>query len=170
MEVNAEGSTGLVPLVEVWDIENMSLVETFGTMAGSASSQLVEEPVELKAGEAESSPAAAIAALVRARQDELDTHAEFLPTRRRSSIQSIPMAIPPPDIRAFVVGTEFGGHGTLHRTAMGDSDGLGRATSSKGFMLCGSEDRRIRLWDLSKAERSTILSGPESDTEKPAYK
>ncbi|KAJ3519644.1 hypothetical protein NM688_g9271 [Phlebia brevispora] len=44
-----------------------------------------------------------------------------------------------------------------------------RASGGRGFLLCGSEDRRIRLWDLSKPERSTVLSGPEGDGEKPVY-
>lgn len=175
LDADVEGSTQFVPLVEVWDIEKMSLVETFGARTAVTTSPPVAEPKEVPGSEAEKSPAAAIAALVRARQDEMDGNQDILSTRRRSSLSTpplgdLPTLTPSPDVRALIVGAEFGGHGTLHRSAMGDVDGAARPGATRGFMLCGSEDRKIRLWDLSKPERSTLLCGPEGDGEKPIYR
>ncbi|THG93334.1 hypothetical protein EW026_g7875 [Hermanssonia centrifuga] len=173
LDVTAEGSTQLITLVEVWDIEKTVLVETFGTRSSSGT-QPNEEPKEVAADEAEISPAAAIATLVRARQEDSGGAQDFVTSRRRSSLQSASHAgapsMPSPDVRTLIVGSEFGGHGTFHRSAMGDyGDGVTNRTG-RGFMLCGSEDRRIRLWDLSKVEKSTVLSGTEGDTEKPSYR
>ena len=72
---------------------------------------------------------------------------------------------------ALVLGAEFGGHGALFRSPMADADDgtLARA-GARGFMLCASEDRRIRLWDLGKPERSVVLSGPDADNERPVYR
>ncbi|KAJ7756949.1 hypothetical protein B0H16DRAFT_1537509, partial [Mycena metata] len=47
----------------------------------------------------------------------------------------------------------------------GTDSGHGR----RGFMVTGSEDRKLRLWDLSRLERTTVLSGLESEHERPAY-
>ena len=77
-----------------------------------------------------------------------------------------------PDIIAFALGSELGGHSTIHRTVMVDQDdaGSGRAGTCRGFMVCGSEDRKIRLWDLGKVERSVVLSTPDEEGEKPTYR
>lgn len=167
----SEGTTSST-LIEVWDIEKTALVETFSTRATSASSNPAPQPQEVTTQAAETSPAAAIAALVRARQEGTGS-ADFMPSRRRSSTPAAPGPVdaPSPDVHALVLGSEFGGHGAWHRSPMADHDdgALGRG-SGRGFMLCGSEDRRIRLWDLGKPERSAVLSGPDADTEKPVYR
>jgi phosphoinositide-3-kinase regulatory subunit 4 len=36
-------------------------------------------------------------------------------------------------------------------------------------MICGSDDRKLRLWDLGKPERSMVLSGIDAENEKPTY-
>ncbi|KAF9078567.1 hypothetical protein BDP27DRAFT_1378971 [Rhodocollybia butyracea] len=144
-------------LVEVWDIEKSLLVETFVVRNGPASDDAIE-PHGLIGVNADTSPSAAIAALVRSRQSggELAAHPQQL-------------LVPAADVRAIVTGMEFGGHAT-HRSDLTDfsreptSKGTGR-----GFMITGSEDRKIRLWDLGKMERSTVLSGMETDMERPFY-
>ncbi|OBZ66825.1 putative serine/threonine-protein kinase VPS15 [Grifola frondosa] len=161
-----------VTLLEVWDIEKTTLVETFGTRTVPNSSEEVEEPKELAVDEAETSPAAAIAALVRSRQESSGS-LESIARRVRSSAQGASREeSPSPDVRAIVVGAEFGGHTVMHRSTMADQgDGklASRLSSSRGFLICGSEDRKIRFWDLGRAERSVIWSGVESESEKPTY-
>ena len=160
-------------LVEVWDIEKGALVETFATRSAPVPSAPIPEPQESLAQSAETSPAAAIAALVRARQDGGSAPADFVSSRRRGSAAPMPMPVeaPSPDVHALVLGSEFGGHGALHRSPMAELDdsALGRS-GGRGFMLCGSEDRRIRLWELGKMERSAVLSGPDAESEKPVYR
>ncbi|KIP05625.1 hypothetical protein PHLGIDRAFT_128766 [Phlebiopsis gigantea 11061_1 CR5-6] len=168
----AEGSSrGMTTLVEVWDIEKTLLVETFTTRSVATSSSPLPDPQDAQTHIVDPSPAAAIAALVRARQ-EGTAAPYFLPSRRRASTSAAPadMDVPTPDVHALVLGAEFGGHGALHRSPMADlDDGTLSRGGGRGFMLCGSDDRRIRLWDLGKLERSTVLSGLEADSEKPTY-
>ena len=167
----ADGAASASALVEVWDIEKMALVETFVTRTATTASAPVPEPHEITPQTAESSPAAAIAALVRARQESASP-AEFLPLRRRSSTPVIPMPLdaPSPDVHALVLGSEFGGH-ALYRSPMADlDDGATGRGGGRGFMLCGSEDRRIRMWDLGRTERSAVLSGPDAESDKPVYR
>ncbi|KAG5639727.1 hypothetical protein H0H81_000007 [Sphagnurus paluster] len=160
-------------LVEVWDIEKAVLMETFLTRTGS-SAETVAEPHELAGVDADSSPASAIAALVRSRQTGGDLKLDNTPrlssrSASRDTNANI-LTTPAPDIRTFIVGLDFGGH-TTHKADFGE---LGVDTSStrnagRGFMISGSEDRKLRLWDLAKLERTTILSGLELDAERPSY-
>jgi phosphoinositide-3-kinase regulatory subunit 4 len=158
--------SSLTTLIEVWDIENSVLVESYATRA-SPTSDAVEEPREVAGRDADDNPASAIAALVRTRQSA---------GKRRPSSQGIPreelLPTPSPDVRAIVVGLEFGGH-SAHRLDIGDisnESSLTHRSVGRGFMINGSEDRKIRLWDLGRPERTTILSGLESDHDKPAYR
>ncbi|RDB23837.1 Serine/threonine-protein kinase ppk19 [Hypsizygus marmoreus] len=160
-------------LVEVWDIEKAVLMETFVTRIGSTT-ESVPEPHELTGVDADSSPAAAIAALVRSRQpggDPGDTRPR-MSSRSTSSNTTELLPTPAPDVRAFIVGLDLGGHSTSHRSEYGELGVEGapslRATG-RGYMVTGSEDRKIRLWDLGRLERTTVLSGLESETEKPTY-
>lgn len=176
-DYESSSSSTFTPLIEVWDIEKSALVETYGTRTVASTSQAVEaEPIEIKALEAERSPAAAIAKLVRSRQEAQDTPPPLV-SRRRTSLQRIPTVADglhnqSSDVVAFAIGADFGGHSTIHRSSMADPDdvGSGRAGGSRGFVICGSEDRKIRLWDLSKVERSILLSTPEEEAEKPTYR
>jgi len=124
-------------------------------------------PHEAVDGDAESTAASAIAALVRARQQAAiaGNWRSSSETGGRESLLTAPF----PDIRAIVVGHEFGGHPTVHRSATSQlySD---HAAGGRGFMISGSEDRKLRLWDLSRIERTAVLSGVESESERPTYR
>ncbi|KAH8101738.1 hypothetical protein BXZ70DRAFT_970824 [Cristinia sonorae] len=178
-EVNADGPPKLTSLIEVWDIEKTALVEVFGTRNVAANSEPVEELRTVTADDAEPSPANAIAALVQARQEGGNPPYEFASSRRRMSMQAgrssmdgtLPTPKQPlPDIRSFIVGVDLGGHSTMPRSAMAEqTDGTSANRSSRGYMISGSEDQRLRLWDFGKVERSTVLSGPDADGEKPVY-
>ncbi|KAI0037081.1 ARM repeat-containing protein [Vararia minispora EC-137] len=147
-------------LIEVWDIENSTLVETFTSRTADIPEQS-EEPITLVTQDAEPSPASAISALVRARQQ-----GGGLATSRRQSEAGGEYTRPSPDARALLVGQEFGGH-TVHR-AVSTLGSDGHPTAGRGFMITGSEDRRLRLWDLGRIERTTVLSGTDGE-ERPLY-
>lgn len=157
-------------LVEVWDIENSILMETFITRTGLAS-DTIPEPHELAGVDADTSPAAAIAALVRSRQQLSGDARPIMSSRSSSSVDEL-LPPPAPDVRALVVGLDFGGHSTVQRSEFGElgfDAGISSArTTGRGFMVSGSEDRKMRLWDLGKLERTTVLSGL-SENEKPSY-
>ncbi|KAF8153240.1 hypothetical protein B0H34DRAFT_820167 [Crassisporium funariophilum] len=152
------------PLVEVWDIEKAVLVETFYTRAGSPADPM-PVPQEMVGADAETTPAAAIAALVRLRQNKND----FSDVARHTPSEELPQP-PSSDVRAFVVGSDFGGYSTFQRTELGELDPSNASrTAGRGFMITGSEDWKIRLWDLGKLDRTTVLSGLEPEHEKPSY-
>ena len=69
-----------------------------------------------------------------------------------------------------MVGHEFGGHSTIHRSAGSSLNSAWHSAGGRGYMVSGSEDRKLTLWDLSKVERTTILSGAELDNDKPSYR
>lgn len=153
-------------LLEVWDIERSTLVETFSMRGVVTPSEVTQEPKEVDVAEAEMSPAAAIAALVRARQEGGPYE---VPAPRAGMQHETPMP-PFPDVRTLVTGSEFGGHTVMHRSHMADVDGKSSRSSGKGFVITGSEDCKLRYWDLGHPERSVILSGIETEGEKPTYR
>ncbi|CAK5279344.1 unnamed protein product [Mycena citricolor] len=135
-------------LVEVWDVEKAALVETF-VCRSPGETEPLHEPHELTGVDADSNAASAIAALVHSRQD-----------RPVSADAELPLP-PSPDVRALIAGLDFGGPTGVHRMA---------EEGRRGFMVTGSEDRKLRLWDLQKLERTAVLSGLESEQEKPSYR
>ena len=149
-------------LIEVWDIEKATLVEAYMTRTGSPADP-VEDPQDVIGHDAETTPASAIAALVRSRQSKTDNDA-----LRHSIREELPQ-LPSTDIRAIVVGAEFGAYSPSQRPDFGELETAPRS-SGRGFMITGSEDAKIRLWDLGKFDRTTILSGLESEHEKPSYR
>ena len=153
-------------VVEVWNIEDGSLVETFVTRTASVQgAEVIQEPEEVIGVEAEASPAVAMAALVRS------IEANSTGNERRDSRSGDGFIPPPaPDVRAMVVGPDFGGYSGLHRLELGDLGDFGTRSAARGFMITGSEDKMIRLWDLSKLERTSILSGLEEEHERPTYR
>ncbi|KAF7319485.1 hypothetical protein HMN09_00287300 [Mycena chlorophos] len=155
-------------LVEVWDIEKAVLVETFvARQTGETETEPLPEPGELMGVDADMSPAAAIAALVHSRQSAAPVEAGKRTSQ--STFQDELLPPPSPDIRALVVGVDFGGHVGVHRSDLAEgADGV-HGHGRRGFMVSGSEDRRLRLWDLSKPERTSVLSGLDSEAERPTY-
>jgi len=86
-------------------------------------------------------------------------------------------------IRAMVAGIDFGGLGPsggrslrLENETMGHPATIyegsveGSNTRPGGFLLTGSEDRKLRLWDLSRMERSIVISGLETESDKPSFR
>ena len=156
-------------LLEIWDIESTKLVETYGTRVISKAAAALNEPQEHSGGATEPTAAAAITALVRAKQHGLGPQGIRRPSSETHSREQV-LTGPSPDIRALMVGHEFGGHSTIHRSVGSSLNSEGHSTGGRGFMVSGSEDRKLTLWDLSKVERTTILSGAELDREKPSYR
>ncbi|KAF5350674.1 hypothetical protein D9756_008730 [Leucocoprinus leucothites] len=162
-------------LVEVWDIEKSVLVETFVTRTGAMSDPL-PEPQETAATSADTTPAAAIAALVRARQNQsqsgmTDSHERRLPGGLAGVNKTELLPSPSPDVRAMVAGLDFGGYHMAQRSEFNDLmvDSNPSKGGGKGFMITGSEDRKIRFWDLGRIERTAVLSGLESEQERPSF-
>ncbi|EAU84150.2 other/VPS15 protein kinase [Coprinopsis cinerea okayama7 len=166
-----------VTIIEVWDVEKSVLVETF--VVGTSSDREREREgsespgpheVEVEGVDANPSPAAAIAAFVRSRQ--LQSENERRSSARGSANEEL-VAPPAPDVRAMVVGLDFGGYASAHRLEYGefipDGGGASSRSSTKGFVVTGSDDRRLRFWDLSRAEKSVVFSGLEQDGERPTH-
>ncbi|KAJ7028722.1 hypothetical protein C8F04DRAFT_1118486 [Mycena alexandri] len=154
-------------LVEVWDIEKAVLVETFVTRT-SGESEPLPEPHELTGVDADISPAAAIAALVHSKQSAIDTAGKRPRPPSQSTFQDELLPPPSPDVRALVVGLDFGGPTGVHRSEIAET-GTDSGHGRRGFMVTGSEDRKLRLWDLNRLERTTVLSGLESEHERPSF-
>lgn len=156
----------LSAVVEVWDVENGVLVEAFVTRTASAQgAEPVQEPQEVPGVDAEASPAVAMAALVRS----IEQHSAG--NERRGSKSGDEFIPPPaPDVRAMVVGSDFGGYSGLHRLELGDMADTSARSAARGFMITASEDKKIRLWDFAKLERTSILSGLEEEHERPTYR
>ena len=154
-------------LIEVWDIENTSLMETYATreiVAGVSGSDDPPQPAEVTGEPTEVNPAAAIAALVRSRQLSKAPLDRF---QKRPAQSGSPGDAPSLDVRTIVVGSDLGGHASKFEF---DSSTGGRTSGGRGFMISGSEDRKLRLWDLARVERSAVLSGAETEVEKPGYR
>jgi phosphoinositide-3-kinase regulatory subunit 4 len=156
----------LITLVEVWDVEKCTIVESYATRSTPVTSNEVEESRETSGLDAENDPAAAMATLVRSRRS-VDRH------RSSENLAQDEVPRPAPDVRAMVTGLEFGGHST-HRLDISDLNPDSSHSSSRpggrGFLITGSEDRKIRLWDLDKLERTTVLTESEPEYEKPSYR
>jgi phosphoinositide-3-kinase, regulatory subunit 4 len=162
---NPDPSSTLTVLVEVWDVETGMLVETF---ASKTSLDGVEEPKEVPAVEAESNSAAAIAQLVRSRHPA----EKRSPTQGHSFAQTI-LPRPSANVRAMVVGLDFGGlfsHRMDASTMSLDPTSTTSRSGGRGFMITGCEDRAIRMWDLGQIERTTILSGGEPEQDRSTFR
>ncbi|TFK53148.1 ARM repeat-containing protein [Heliocybe sulcata] len=161
----AEDSVTL--LVEVWDVEKSCLVEAYAVRSVSNPSTPATEPSRPHSTEAEKNPAAAIAALVRSRQQDGNRRSG---TATQAVARETFLTSPSHDIRSMVVGLDFGGPSATHRSEIGTiPEGAGPARSGRGFMLTGSEDRRIRLWDLGRPDTTAVLSSADSEHDKPTY-
>ena len=159
-------------LVEVWDIERTSLMEIYATKeivaGGSGADDEPPQSTEITGEPTEANPATAIATLVRSRQQSKTPLDRFTKRPGQSgSPGDAPSVRPFLDVRTIVVGFDLGGHSSKLEF---DSSTGGRSLGGRGFMISGSEDRKLRLWDLSRIERSAVLSGTETEVERPGYK
>jgi len=156
-------------LMEVWDVETTKLVEIYGTRQVSKASAILDEAQNPSGGTTEPSAAAAIATLVRARQHHINPQETRRPSAEGPPREFVHSGLSL-DICTLVVGVEFGGHSTVHRSVGSSLNSDGHATGGRGFMVSGSADRKLTLWDIGKVERTAILSGAELETEKPSYR
>jgi phosphoinositide-3-kinase regulatory subunit 4 len=150
-----------ISIVEVWDIEEAKLTETFVTRWSPPNEEISSGPNPTIGVEADRSPASAIAMLVQLRQREgsrREKRPGFLHSPSPFKEETTPL--PSCSVRALVTGVDFGG----------PSRSESSKSSGKGFMLSGSDDAKIRLWDLWKIEKSTVLSGLDSELERPTYR
>ena len=71
----------------------------------------------------------------------------------------------------MVAGTDFGGHLSAPRSFVDlsmDSDRPGR-TGKAGFLIAGTEDCSIKLYDLDRFDRSIVLSARDEDHERKSF-
>lgn len=167
LESQDEASSSTSVMLEVWDVEKTVLVETYATQPSDSPDKPLDQPVKPPTAEAETSPAEAIATLVRARQQSADIFVR----RAQGGVQDA-VTRPSANVRALFIGLDFGGASGLQRADVVDlsTDFAPRSRSHRGFMIAGSEDRKIRMFDLAKPERSVVLSGAQPETEKVAYR
>lgn len=130
----------------------------------------IQETHQISGVNAGSSPAAAIAALVKSQHIDVDLSDKTLSRATSGENDLLPSSLP--DVRAFVTGLEFGGH-MAHRCDLDADRSTSRTTRGflSGYIVSGSEDGKLRLWDLSQVQRTLLLSGLESEvgTEHPSY-
>lgn len=157
-------------LIEVWDIEKPSLMETYATReivaGGTSADEELPRPAEVTGETTEVNPATAIAALVRSRQQSRTPPDRFAKRPAQNGSPGDPLLVRPSlDVRTMVVGSELGGHSSK----IEPDSSTGRSSGGRGFLISGSEDRKLRLWDLTRVERSAVLSGAETEVEKAGY-
>jgi phosphoinositide-3-kinase regulatory subunit 4 len=163
-------------LVEVWDLEKAAIVETLVTRDvsipshGQAPALVTSAPVQQPTPIAQS-PADAIAQLVQSRNAQSSAKSSN-PERYMTESDWAPC-----DIRSMAVGLDFGGHGsgTMIRDGFVLTSGFGGLESRHkdlGYVLLGSEDRKLRLWYLGQGqlERSVMISGVATDKQPPSYR
>ena len=156
-------------VMEVWDVETGSLVECFVSSSG-ASEPSTEMAGTQRFDNTEVNPASAIDAFVAGRQrgdsgslprqspiDETDS--TELKTMTKQAITS------------FIVGSEFGGHTSSARSFVDlAAESSPRHSSRPGFIVLGTKDHSMKLWDLDKFDRSfTLVSDDDDDASKPSF-
>ena len=166
--------TGLI-LVEVWDLERTVIVETLVTREvpvpshGQAPTLVTSVPPQIPAA-VPRAPADAIALLLQSRSGQGAGAAAEMALAEEQRF--------PADIRSMAVGLDFGGLASTSVTKDGFvlTGGLGNAEKKRrdtmGYVILGSEDRKLRLWYLGQGqvERSIIVSGlVEGDRQPPSF-
>lgn len=182
-------------LIEVWDVEKAALVEWYvrRTSPTPTSSSASKSPTfEMDFPPSPSSyapptaaetadPAAAIAALVRSRQQQ---HAQHPPPASAessnpspfgdpSSLQNLNLTSSSAVFTSLVSGLDFGRDAHAARSFVDlalDTDRPSLGSGRAGFVLAAGEDCSVRLLDLERFERSVVISEPsESDHERPVF-
>jgi phosphoinositide-3-kinase regulatory subunit 4 len=156
--------------MEVWDIETTKLVEIYGTRMVSKASAVLDEPQDPSGGTTEPSAATAIATLVRARQHSVGIRASRdAPSSAEGPSREFVHTGLSLDIRALVVGLEFGGHSTVHRSGVFFEfrRTFNRRAGIHGERFCRPETHAL---GRRKGRTDNILSGAELENEKPSYR
>ena len=173
------GDTQGTVLVEIWNVETGQLVESLLTREppkahhGQGAAVVASNTTPFVAPTS-SSPADAIAMLVhsrgaKGREESLPTTEEIAADRR----------VWQPDVRALTVGLEFGGQNNAPTLTVREDFVLtgGRYTTPNrrqkaeaGFIITGSEDRKLRLWHLGRVECSVLISGGDSERPPPTFR
>lgn len=173
------GDTQGTILVEIWNIETGQLVECLVTREPSKAHRgqdatVIASNTNTFVASTSSSPADAIAMLVHSRgskgKEESLSATEEIATDRR---------VWQPDVRALAVGLEFGGQSNAPMSAVKEDFVLtgGRYTipnrrqkAELGFIITGSEDRKLRLWHLGRVESSMLISGGDPERPSPTFR
>ncbi|EJD52092.1 ARM repeat-containing protein [Auricularia subglabra TFB-10046 SS5] len=168
-------SSELKPLMEVWDVEKGTLVETFATrdlsLSETGAPLSAPMPLTTTPQEVTSNPAAGIAALVRARAAAAQSSTNASPVSSLNPFRSLWQPHPEEassssvckDVLALSAGVDFGGQPVPSARARGDK------ASTRGFVITGSEDKRLRFWDIGRIERSVVLSAPATEDDRPMF-
>ena len=173
------GDTQGTVLVEIWNVETGRLVECLVTREPPKAhhgqdATVVASNTNPFVASTSSSPADAIAMLVhsrgvKGREESLSTAEEIAADRR----------VWQPDVRALTVGLEFGGQNNAPMLTVREDFVLtgGRYTipsrrqkAEVGFIITGSEDRKLRLWHLGRIECSVLISGGDSERPPPTFR
>ena len=173
------GDTQGTVLVEIWNVETGQLVECLVTREPPKAhhgqgATVVASNANPFVTSTSSSPADAIAMLVhsrgvKGREENLPTTEEIAADRR----------VWQPDVRALTVGLEFGGQNNAPMLTVREDFVLtgGRYTTPNrrqkaevGFIITGSEDRKLRLWHLGRVECSVLISGGDSERPPPTFR
>ena len=151
-------------LIEVWDVEKGILVECFVLRDTSPEDNVPQFQVSVC--EPEKSSASALAALVQSHRGQ--------PQQRQPTDVMISDALTRPNysITAMFGGVDFGGQSGLLRSFVdlsrdGNAQPLG--STKTGFLLAGTEERKIVLWDLDKIYRSISLDEQDGDKERSIF-
>ena len=153
-------------LVEVWDVEKAQLMECYISRSASVGSDSSEPKSKAKAQPADSDYASAIASLVRNRRETL-TGGNY-----QASSSADSLVQPSPTVTAMAPGVDFGGHSGASRSFVDISlEGQREVTSGKtGFVVVGTEDCKIKLWNLDKFAKSVVLSDQEGEHERSTFR
>jgi phosphoinositide-3-kinase regulatory subunit 4 len=173
------GDTQGTVLVEIWNIETGQLVECLVTREPSRAHQgqdatVVASNANSFVASTHSSPADAIAMLVhsrgvKGREESLSATEEIAADR----------TVWQPDVRALAIGREFGGQSVAPMLTVTEDFVLtgGRYTipsrrqrNELGFIITGSEDRKLRLWHLGRVESSMLISGGDPQRPAPTFR
>jgi phosphoinositide-3-kinase regulatory subunit 4 len=157
--------------VEIWDIERGVMVERYLSLQPITDDSSQHEQLPGQAGvgaassEETSTPATAIAAMVRRRQAVDEDYAR--PSNTGSALPAPPSA----ETRALLLGVDLGGAPPRSDVVVDLGVEGASPLRRRGYMITGAEDRRVRIWDLNKVEHSVVLSGPppENTEEHPTY-
>jgi phosphoinositide-3-kinase regulatory subunit 4 len=180
-------------IAEVWDIDRGAKVEEYRVVSPGQTviTKVTSRGFEASGNatamqEATLDPAKAIEALLLASHSKksVSSNSARLPTSfpidstaSAGSQQQYQRAYRP-EIRSFIVGIDYGsqndagrpGQLSMHHSGeLIEADGSTSNKRDSGYIISGSEDRKIRYWSLGKIESSAVISGADIEEEKVVY-